>query len=391
MSKPQPPKPPDPQDVARAQTGSNIGTAVANSYLGNADTYGPLGSTTYKQTGTERITIDGKGYNIPTWDVHQTLSPDQMRLLNLQEQAGQNLGEVAVRQSDKIGQLLNTTINPNLLPPTTRFAPNAPTLQTATGLTPELQTQIGANDFSADRQRVEEALNARLNPQIDRDRSALQTRLANQGVTQDSEAYRQAIDELNRQITDQRMQVVAAGGQEQSRLFGMDQAAGQFHNQALQQGVQNQLMATEHGNQVAQQNYGLSNEEMQNQQTLRQQALQETMSLRNQPISEISALLNGSQPTLPQFQPFQAGHVSDVPVGQYYYQTAALNNQNYATQVGQSNAAMGGMFGLGGSLLGLFSDRRLKQNAKLVCALPNGLNLYLFQYTTGGPFQLAMI
>lgn len=391
MCAPDPPKPPNPQEVARAQTATNIGTAVANSYIGNADTFTPLGSTTYNKTGAETIHIDGRNYSVPTWTVRQTLSPDQMRLLNLQEQAGINLGGVAVSQSNKIGQHLNGFINPNSLPTAARVAPNAPTLQAASGLTPQLQTRIGADDFSAARQRVEEGIMSRLNPQIDRDRAALQTRLANQGITQDSEAYRQGVDELNRQVTDQRMQAVLAGGQEQSRLFGMDQAQGQFYNQATQQGVQNNLMAAEHENQVAQQNYGLSNEEAQFQQTLRQQALQEQVALRNQPIAEISALMNGSQPTMPQFQQWQGGHVADVPVGQYYYQTAALNNQNYAAQVGANNAAMGGMFGLGSSLLGLFSDRRLKENAVKVGQLDNGLSVYAFQYKTGGPFQLGLM
>jgi hypothetical protein len=391
MSKPSPPQPPDPREVARAQTATNIGTAIANSYLGNADVYGPLGNTIYTQTGSRDLRIDGKNYNIPLWSVQQNLTPDQRYLLDLQERAGQNLGQVAVNQSDKIGRLLNTTIDPSKLPAGYQYAPNAPTLRSATGLNPQLQTRIGADDFSADRRRVEEALMSRLTPQIDRDRDALQTRLANQGITQGSEAYQQGVDEQNRQVNDLRMQAVMAGGQEQSRLFGMDQAQGQFFNQATQQGVQNRLMSAEHENQVAQQNFGLSNEQMQNQQTLRQQGLQEIMSLRNQPISEISMLMNGGQPTLPQFQPFQAGHVSDVPVGQYYYQTAALENQQYQSQLGASGAAMGGMAGLFGNLFGMFSDRRLKENAKIVCTLPNGLNIYLFQYKTGGPFQLGLM
>lgn len=385
MGKPSPPQPPDPQKVAQAQTASNIGTAVANSYISNANTYTPLGSTIYNQKGVERITVDGQGYNVPKWNVYQRLAPDQQRLLNLQEQAGINLGDVAVQQSSRIGQHLGKEIDPSRLPAGVTSAPNAPTMTAASGLTPQLQTQIGADDFSADRQRVEDALFARINPQMDRDRAAMESRLANQGVVQDSEAYRQAMDQHGRQTNDLRMQAILAGGQEQSRMFGMDQAQGQFRNQALQQGVQNNLMNAEHRNQVAQGNYGLQNEQAQFQQTLRQQGLQEQVALRNQPIQEISALMNGSQPTMPNFQQWNPGKVADVPVGQYHYQSAQLANQNYAQQIGASNAAMGGMFGLGGSLLGLFSDRRLKFAVEEIGTAKNGLPIYRFRYSKDGP------
>lgn len=383
-SAPTPPKPPDPQDVARAQTSSNIGTAIANSFIGNADTTTPLGSVQYRQTGNERIKIDGKWYDIPTWDVTQRLSSDQQRILNLQEMAQQNLGQIAVQQSDKLGKHLGGFIDPNQLPDAVQQARNAPTLQRATNLTPELQMSIGDNDFSADRQRVEEAMYARLNPQLDRQRSAMESRLANQGVTQDSEAYRQAMDELNRGANDLRLQTVLAGGQEQSRLFGMDQAQGQFRNQATQQDIGNRLTAADHFNNVAQNQFGLRNQQDANQQTLRQQQLQEMTHLRNQPLNEVAQLMSGAQPTMPQFQAWNPGTVANTPVGQYHYQSAQLANQNYATQVGQQNAMMGGIFGLGSSALGalplMFSDKRLKTDIKKVGKADNGLPIFSYRY-----------
>ena len=48
------PPAPDPYRVAGAQTGQNVQSAIANSYLGNVDQVGPYGSTTYKQGGTSR-------------------------------------------------------------------------------------------------------------------------------------------------------------------------------------------------------------------------------------------------------------------------------------------------------------------------------------------------
>jgi len=392
-----PPIPPDPGKVAKAQTGTNIASAIAEAYLNNANSTDTFGNkTTYGVSDFVKVHIPGPGggtfENIPRFNVSQKLAPDQEKLRNLQEQAGINLGEIAVRQSDKIGNHLNREIDRSFLPNSVRTAPGSPNLTAASGLTPNLQTQIGADDFGAQRDQVVNALMSRLTPQHDRDRAALQSRLANQGVTQGSAAYNSGIDEQNRSINDARMQAVLAGGQEQSRLFGMDQQQGMFFNEATQQGVQNRLMDAEHRNQVAQNNYALNNQEAQFQQTLRQQDLQEKLSLRNQPISEITALMGGSAPTIPQFQPFQGSQIADTPVGQYYYQTAALNNQNYQNQTSQQNAAMGGMFGLGGQamqLLGLFSDRRLKHDIKRIGKADNGLPLYTFKYEPYGPTHIG--
>jgi hypothetical protein len=55
---------------------------------------------------------------------------------------------------------------------------------------------------------------------------------------------------------------------------------------------------------------------------------------------------------------------------------------------------MGGLFGLGSSLLGgwaMGSDRRLKENIKRVGTLDNGLPVYSFRYKKGGPVQIGLM
>lgn len=59
---PQPPAPPDPVQVAQAQTGTNIGTAVAQSSLNDVNRVGPAGSTTF----TAGAQGSGQGYTDPT-------------------------------------------------------------------------------------------------------------------------------------------------------------------------------------------------------------------------------------------------------------------------------------------------------------------------------------
>ncbi|MBB2840625.1 UNVERIFIED_ORG: hypothetical protein GGE64_004401 [Rhizobium etli] len=114
---------------------------------------------------------------------------------------------------------------------------------------------------------------------------------------------------------------------------------------------------------------------------------------RNLPLNEISALMSGSQVHQPTYVNTPSTQLPTVD-------QAGLINENfnqkmglYDRRVAQSNAAMGGLFGLGGTLLGGWakSDRRLKQDIKRVGALENGLPVYAFRYKDGGPMQLGLM
>ncbi|OWV72990.1 hypothetical protein ATY75_30915 [Rhizobium sp. N122] len=114
---------------------------------------------------------------------------------------------------------------------------------------------------------------------------------------------------------------------------------------------------------------------------------------RNQPMNEISALMSGSQVHQPNYVNTPTTQLPNVD-------QAGLINDNfnqkmglYDRQVAQSNAAMGGLFGLGGTLLGGWakSDRRLKEDIKRVGTLDNGLPVYAFRYKDGGPTQIGLM
>jgi hypothetical protein len=365
---PEMPEAPNPIKVSGLQTQSNVQTAVANAWLNNTDTLGPLGSTDYVEQGYRNIQIPAgkngqrvRNVRVPIFKQINRLSTDQQRLLDLQEQSGQNIGELAVQQSDRMQDYLRQGIDPNTLPDDVRNAAQAEQL---------LRAQ-SPDDFVAEKHRTEDALMARLNPQLDRDQNSLLTRLANQGVTPGSEAYNRAMDQFGRQSNDARMQAILGAGQEQNRLYGLEQQRVGQANQAIQGNYSNQLQS-----QAAQQ-------------TLRQQALQEEAFLRNQPISEINQLMRGSAPTMPQFQGWNGPTVANTDVSGNFYRSAALEQQNYMSQMQQQNAMMGGLFGLGGAFAGLFSDRRLKDNIKKVGKLDNGLDVY--SYTMNGVPQIGLI
>ncbi|UIJ43796.1 hypothetical protein LZK98_11905 [Sphingomonas cannabina] len=79
--------------------------------------------------------------------------------------------------------------------------------------------------------------------------------------------------------------------------------------------------------------------------TGRSQAFSEALAERNQPINEITALLSGSQVSNPAAQ---SGATPQASVGGVDY--TGLVGQNYQSQLASSNAALGGLFGLAGSL-----------------------------------------
>src|SRR6187399_1022185 len=70
MSKGKAPSPPDPMQTASAQTGSNIGTAIASNILGQTNQQTPYGNLSYSQRGTYayKDPLSGKTYNLPLFN-----------------------------------------------------------------------------------------------------------------------------------------------------------------------------------------------------------------------------------------------------------------------------------------------------------------------------------
>lgn len=316
------PKPPDPYATAAAQTNSNVNTAAANAMIGNANENNPYGSVKYTQTGTGYIT-DSKGGKtaVPQYTRDVTLSPDQQSLLTKQNQMQGNLADIGVQQSGKIGSLLNTSLNTEGLPPWQSYT-GAPALK---------NTYAGAEDtqdaYTADRDKVTAALMQRFNAVNDPQNQAQEAQLAARGLSPGSQNWGSVQDAQGRTRNDAASQAILAGGQEQSRMLADAQSAAGFYNTAETADFANQNTATANAN------------------NLRGQELQERTNLRTQPLNEISALMSGSQVSVPQFQPYNAPSVAGTPIGQYI-------TDNYNAKLQQANATNTGLFGLGSSLVG---------------------------------------
>jgi len=448
ISKPRPPRPPDPNEVAASQTGVNIGTAVANTQMGQVNQVTPDGSLMYSQTGSQTYTdpSTGRTYAIPQYTATTSLSPEAQAIRNQSNAANLNMATLAANQSGRADQLLSQPFSLDSVPggaDRTGFGPasygadlntpqfsqgGAPLPQTANlqdSYTPE-------GGFSADRQRVEDALMGRLDQQRGRDMEGLRTQLANQGINIGTEAYSRALQDFERTNTDMRTSAILGSAQEQSRLLGEARAAGGFTNEARQQDFANRtglfglgedqrryadaMAQQQFGNQQAIQGRGdqIAGAQFAQQQSIfdaqdnaRARALQEQLALRNQPINEITALMSGSQVATPQFGIAQSAMIPTTDYAGIRQQ--GFNNQqaNYQQQNANYQAMLGGLFGMGSAALtgGMFggagaaagaagarppmhsgpgSDRRIKTDIEPI-GQRNGHNWYKFRYVWEDP------
>jgi hypothetical protein len=433
---PDPPKAPDPDKTAAAQTGLNIGTAVANQTLGNVNQVTPQGSLTYSQSGMTQWTdpLSGKVYDLPQMTATQTLSPEQQKLYDINTGTQTNLAMLGQDQSKRLGSILGTPFNtdgaPGVSAPNLQMLGGGPNLREI-GSGPNLRENFGAGGpitktygdkqgYADQRQKVEDALMARINPQLEADRSAAESRLANSGVGLGSKAYDRAQGNLGQNANDARLGAILGAGEEQSRLAGLDRdramfqnaAQGQrfgqnytragFMNEARQQEFQNRFDSRGFNNAVNQQEFGnqqvrvgFNNSTRQqdygNDRQLRGDYLSEQYAARNQPLNEISALMNGGQVTQPNFMSMQGPQTQPVDysglVGQNYAQKLGAYNAQQANN--PLNGLMGGLFGLGQAAI-MPSDRRLKRNVTFLGMLRD-LPVYAYEYVWGGPRRIGVM
>lgn len=118
--------------------------------------------------------------------------------------------------------------------------------------------------------------------------------------------------------------------------------------------------------------------------TGRQQGFTEALTQRNQPLNEISALMSGSQVSMPQF-----ASTPQTGVGGVDY--TGLVNSKYQADSANHQAKMGGMFGLLSGGIGLLSDRRAKTGIRAVGRLENGLTVYSYCYKGGTDTHIGLM
>lgn len=209
MCAPKAPAPPDPKETASAQTGTNIGTAIANNTMGMVNQVTPDGSLTYNQTGTYKYKdpFTGQEYDLPTYTATTALSQIGQQTKDQTDQTKLNLAQTGNQQSAFLKDYLGNVWNP---------------------------------DTSAIEGRLMELGSQRLDPRFAQEEDRLRTRLANQGVTAGSEAWNREMAALGQNKNDAFNQLM---------LQGRGQAFGEL--QAMRNQPINEISALLSGSQVS--------------------------------------------------------------------------------------------------------------------------------------------
>ena len=308
FSSPKAPEPVNAGALVQAQSGANKDTARLNAKLNRMDSYGPTGSVTYQDLGDDR------------WSVKQTLSPDQQKLYDGQMQIGQGVNDAA---QARINQLDNSKFS---LDGIQGFQGNI----SYDGLTdmPNMSDLNGARE-AAETASFNRAWD-RMNPTFEQEEQALQTKLANQGIVQGSDAYNREMDNYARRKNDAR---IAAG------YDSVNAGQSMMSNQ-----LANALMSRQQGISERTAGRAMNNE-------ARANAINDRLLERSQPLNELAAFLQGS-PAVNTPQPIGGAQVGAAApdVGGAYGLAAQTQMNQYNQQMGAQGAMAGGMIGLTGSL-----------------------------------------
>lgn len=281
MGKKSGPSAPNPARTAEAQAQANAEAVRESARVNQVEQITPFGRVFYE---------DGPDPNDPLINRRQIteLTPEAQAIFNQQQALTGYLTNLAHQRAGQIQPMPFSLENAPALP--------------------------GVDDFEGARANAEQAAYARalglLNPGFRDQSRGLEQTISNRGLPFAGEAATRLRDNLSRRQNDARLaaarDAVQTGGQEQSRLFGLAQAA-------------------------------------------RQQAINDALLQRAQPMNELAALIQGA-PAL------QAPPAAAVP--QYQVQApdiAGITQQAYNTQQSAANNALnltGGLFGnvLGGLL-----------------------------------------
>lgn len=310
----------------------------------------PFGTQSWQ---TNAVTDPATGQVVTNWTQNTTLAPGLQSALQDQVdiQAGRSnlAGTFMDRVRGEYGQPFDYSNLPGLA------QANAPgSLQTrTTDYTPGLRTGFDFGEplptiDSSYRDNVANQLMSRMQPTHDYQQRQLETKLANQGFTQGSEAYNRALNELNQRQSTERFNALDQSGNEAQRLFGMqmqtaqqgynqNQGAAQFNNAAIGQAAGLDLAQMQAQNTAMGQQYNLNNAFANQQNTLRQQAITEEMQRRGMSLNEMNALLNGQQVGMPQMPSFNQAGKAETP------DYAGALQQQYNANLGAANAKNAGL------------------------------------------------
>ena len=297
------PDPPNPYATAQAQSGASQAASQYNTVGSNANEVNPYGTVSYQAIEQVPVYTNGQisGY-APRYQRTTTLSSDQQKLLGLETQSKYNLGTTAVEQSAKLRDSLNKPVDSSAWQP----------WQTG------LQSQnIRQDQGPTDRASIEKAMMDSYNRSTAPTEKAQEAQLAARGLSPGGKGYGNYMMQRDDNRAEAARQAYLGSGNESraaenayntsaTTKYNMDQSLANYYN------------------------------------TLRGAQATEAYAQRNQPINEITAMMSGSQATIPQFQGFQSSPVQAPNIAQYI-------NDNYKAQSAAASQTNAGLFGLAGA------------------------------------------
>jgi hypothetical protein len=399
------PAPPDYEAAAKAKAEGDLKMAQTATQANRADQYNPYGSVTWAKSSNP----DGSEKWTQTTALNETgqklLDADNSSKLGLAGLQNQAVGRVAEAQNagwnDAALNKSGTALDPNVAGGTQNRASNFNFSVGGTGGSSVGDrtsyydaSKVGPTgrvyDPNQDTNTATQAILSRVNPQLQRGRAALESQLANQGITQGSEAWKTAMEQQGQQendaYTQAGLQGINLGLTQQGQTYGQTmgnrsalsqdqqilanqqmgvrgqdiQQAGintQAATAAAQLGLQAQQSAaamneqnqqTRFGQQMANTQLGMqaNNQAFNQNNALRSAGLQEQGYFANRDLNQLNAIRSGSQVSNPTFGSYAqqqtttgADALSAASMG--YNAQLAANNANNANSFGVINGISG--------------------------------------------------
>lgn len=297
------PPPPDYAGAAAQQAAASKEITTQQTWANRPTLNTPWGSQTWNASAA---TDPSTGQPITRWESSINLSPQQQAALDSQMAVQTGRSQAAEQLLDRATTALGSPLD-------------------YSGISAGADRINTPAESSTDwRQKAQDAALAFNQPLQAQRREALETQLANMGLTRGSAAWNREAQRLSDQETRDNLQVFDSARAE-AQLMG--NLAAQRQSMDVQAGNFNQQ--------------------------LRQQEIAEMLSRRGQPLNELNALLTGQQVSMPSMPSFSQASKAETP---QYLQAAGLQYSAALDASNASNAAFGNLLGgaasLGGAAMG---------------------------------------
>lgn len=364
-----PPPPPDYSSMAEKTAASSQEAQTRADWANRPDQITPWGAQKWE---SQAMVDPATGKTVTKWVQNTTVDPKMQEALDAQQNVDNAKSQLAQAQIGRAGEAMANPFDWDGLQAggksvaTRETDPNAyMTSGAGQGIMGSLgKTNVMQAGGDLGRQRTEQALMARMQPQNQQAQAALEGKLANMGLTRGSEAWNREMQRLGDTQSRQAFDAMQTAGQEQQRNYQMelqgqgqqfqqDLAGAQFQNSAQAQGFGQGMSQNQQNfgmmSGANQQNFQQDMQASQYQNTLRQQQIAEQMQKRAMPLNEMNALLTGAQvamPTMPSFNTSQsAGGVNYSGAAKDQY-SAGMDAYNAKQQ--QNQALMSGIGSVAG-------------------------------------------